>query len=277
MNNSAIGVFDSGVGGLTCVAELIKLLPHENIVYLGDTARVPYGTRSKETIAAYTRQDMEFLRQHDVKMILVACGTASSVIMTDPDFKKKSEAPVYSGVVLPAAHAACAATKNNRIGVIATSATIKSGSYCKVIKDINPKMRVIGKACPMFVPLVENGYTAVDCPPARFFAEEYLECMKREEVDTLILGCTHYPHLHELISDIMGKDVRLISSGAELAKFAQKNLTFGDDLAEREEAGTVELYCTDSVELFSENVERFLGAGINARIEKCSLTGAKGE
>lgn len=271
MNNSAIGVFDSGVGGLTCVAELIKLLPHENIVYLGDTARVPYGTRSKETIAGYTRQDMEFLKQHDVKMILVACGTASSVIMTDPAFKNKEHSPVYSGVVLPAAHAACASTRNNKIGVIATSATIKSASYCKVIKDINSSIRVIGKACPMFVPLVENGYTSPDCVPARFFAEEYLECMKREEVDTLILGCTHYPHLQELISDIMGNNVKLISSGAELAKFAQKNLTYNGELSEREEAGSIELYCTDSVELFSENVDRFLGVGINARIEKCSL------
>ncbi|MBR1862765.1 MAG: glutamate racemase [Ruminococcus sp.] len=271
MNNSAIGVFDSGVGGLTCVKELRRLLPNENIVYLGDTARVPYGTRSKETIARYTKEDMEFLRSHDVKMILVACGTASSVIMSDPEFRDHSTGPAYSGVVLPAAHAACAATRNNKIGVIATGATIKSGSYGKVIRSINHNMRVVGKACPMFVPLVENGYTDKDCPPTRYFAEEYLECMKQEGVDTLILGCTHYPHLAELISDIMGSGVTLISSSAELAKLALKDLTFADELSDRQEPGSLELYCTDSTELFSENVERFLGSGINAKIEKCSL------
>ena len=271
MNNAPIGVFDSGVGGLTCVKELAKLLPHEDIVYLGDTARVPYGTRSKETIAGYTEQDMAFLRGHDVKMILVACGTASSIIMSNSSFSENSE-PVFSGVVKPAAHAACAATKSGRIGVIATSATIKSGSYGKVIRSINPSAKVIGKACPMFVPLVENGYVAPDCAPTRYFAEEYLECMKREKVDTLILGCTHYPHLSETISDIMGSEVKLISSSAELARFAVKTLTFNDELAEREENGRIKLYCTDSVELFSENVERFLGEGFESTIEKCSLT-----
>ncbi|MBQ8965831.1 glutamate racemase [Ruminococcus sp.] len=270
MNNAPIGVFDSGVGGLTCVKELAKLLPHEDIVYLGDTARVPYGTRSKETIARYTSQDMEFLRGFNVKMILVACGTASSVIMSSPEFSGKTE-PSYSGVVIPAAHAACAATKNGKIGVIATGATIRSGSYGKVIRSIAPGAKVVGKACPMFVPLVENGYVGKDCPPTRFFAEEYLECMKREQVDTLILGCTHYPHLADVISDIMGADVKLISSSAELARFAVKTLTFNDELAEREEAGRQQLYCTDSVELFSENVERFLGESFSGTVEKCSL------
>ncbi len=271
MNNSAIGVFDSGVGGLTCVKELTELLPRENIVYLGDTARVPYGTRSRETIARYTHQDIEFLKRHDVKMILVACGTASSAIMYDRDFAAQHGDMKVSGVVLPAAHAACAATRNGRIGVIATSATIKSGSYGRVIHEIMPDAKVIGKACPMFVPLVENGYTSPDCPPARFFAEEYLEVMKREQVDTLILGCTHYPHLTEVISQVMGEGVTLISSGAELAKYALKTLTFDGELAEREEQGSMELYCTDSVELFSESVERFLGKSINGEVSKCSL------
>ncbi|WP_294483541.1 glutamate racemase [uncultured Ruminococcus sp.] len=271
MNNSPIGVFDSGVGGLTCVKELAKLLPHEDIVYLGDTARVPYGTRSKETIAEYTAQDMEFLRGHNVKMILVACGTASSVIMSSPEFSGKTE-PSYSGVVKPAANAACASTKNGRIGVIATGATIRSGSYGKVIRSIDPSAKVIGKACPMFVPLVENGYISKDCAPTRYFAEEYLECMKREQVDTLILGCTHYPLLADLISDIMGDGVKLISAGAELARFAVKTLTFSDELAEREEQGSQKLYCTDSPELFSENVERFLGESFSGTVEKCVLT-----
>ncbi|MBQ8107355.1 MAG: glutamate racemase [Ruminococcus sp.] len=271
MNNAAIGVFDSGVGGLTCVKELTALMPHENVVYLGDTARVPYGTRSRETIARYTHQDIEFLKRHDVKMILVACGTASSAIMYDPEFTKEHGEIKLSGVVIPAAHAACAATKNGRIGIIATSATIKSCSYVKAIREIMPEAKVFGKACPMFVPLVENGYTSPDCPPARFFTEEYLECMKREQVDTLILGCTHYPHLTQVISEYMGREVTLISSGAELAKYALKTLTYDGELADREEQGELELYCTDSVDLFSESVERFLGKTINGEISKCSL------
>ncbi len=267
MNNSAIGVFDSGIGGLTCVEELINLLPNEDIVYLGDTARVPYGTRSRETIMSYARQDIEFLKQHNVKMILVACGTVSSVL----SFMKEDPGISVSGVVQPAVKAACAATKNNRIGIIATSATVKSGVYGKVIRSINPEIKVVGKACPMFVPLVENGYTSPDCPPARYFAEEYLEIMKEEEVDTLILGCTHYPHLSELISQVMGDRVTLVSSGAELAKYALNTLTYSDSTADREESGNIELYCTDSEELFSENVEKFLGKNINAKISKCSL------
>ena len=274
MNNGSIGVFDSGIGGLTCVQELRKLMPNENIVYLGDTARVPYGTKSKETICEYTKQDIAFLEEHNVKMILVACGTASTVLptvlKTSQHFDGADEMNI-SGVILPAVHAACAATKNNRIGIIATGATIKSGSYGKVIHNLKPDIKVVGKACPMFVPLVENGYTSPDCPPARFFAEEYLEVMKKEEVDTLILGCTHYPHLAKLISQIMGDNVRLVSSGAELAKYALKTMTYNDTLAEREEEGTLELYCTDSEELFAENVERFLGKNIHAKISKCSL------
>ena len=270
MNNSAIGVFDSGVGGLTCVDELRKLMPGENIVYLGDTARIPYGTKSKDTIYSYAKQDIAFLEQHDVKMILVACGTVSSVMMSMPVFED-SRTELKSGVVVPAAHAACAATKNKRIGVIGTSATIKSGSYGKVIHEIMPDVKVVGMACPMFVPLVENGYTAKDCEPARYFAREYLEIMKKEQVDTLILGCTHYPHLSALISDIMGDGVTLISSGAELAKHALKTLSYNDALCSPQQQGTLELYCTDSEELFSENVEKLMSRDINAKISKCTL------
>lgn len=270
MNNNAIGVFDSGVGGLTCVKELIKLLPNENIVYLGDTARVPYGTRSKEKIAEYGRQDIAFLEQHNVKIVLVACGTVSSVLMTTPLFEGTSIKD-FSGVLQPAVHAACGYTRNNKIGVIGTPATIKSGAYGKAIRAVRPDIKVVGKACPMFVPLVENGYTAKDCQVTRLIAEEYLEVMKREQVDTLIMGCTHYPMLKDIIGDIMGEDVKLISSGGELAKYAKNVLTFNDCLSDRTEKGHLELYCTDSVELFSENVKSFLGENINGEIFKCNL------
>lgn len=270
MNNAAIGVFDSGVGGLTCVKELARLLPNENIVYLGDTARVPYGTKSKETIAHYGRQDIKFLEQHNVKMVLVACGTVSSVLMTTPIFENTSVTE-YSGVIYPAVHAACAATKNNRIGVIGTPATIRSGCYGKAIHEMNADIKVVGKACPMFVPLVENGYIDPDNEVSKIIARQYLEVMVKENVDTLILGCTHYPMLKEIIGGIMGEKVKLISSGAEVAKYAQKILTYNDALSDREEAGTLELYCTDSVELFSENAETFLGKNKNIKISKCSL------
>lgn len=270
MNDKAIGVFDSGVGGLTCVKEMARLLPNENIVYLGDTARVPYGTKSRETIAQYAYQDIRFLEEHNVKMILVACGTVSSVLMTTPLFKDSS-VKEFSGVIYPAVHAACAATRNNRIGVIATPATIRSGCYGRAIREMKPDIKVVGKACPMFVPLVENGYTSPDDPVANLIAEEYLEVLKREKVDTLILGCTHYPIMRDVIAKVMGEGVKLISSGAEVAKYAQKVLSYNDQLSEREEPGVLELYCTDSKELFAENVDAFLGKGHNIKISKCSL------
>lgn len=270
MNNAAIGVFDSGVGGLTCVKELSRLMPNENIVYLGDTARVPYGTKSKELIAQYGRQDIRFLEQHNVKMVLVACGTVSSVLMTTPIFEGTSITE-FSGVIYPAVHAACAATQNKRIGVIGTPATIRSGCYGKAIREMKPDIKVFGKACPMFVPLVENGYTSADSQVSRLIAQEYLEVMLKEKVDTLILGCTHYPMLKDVISEVMGDEVRLISSGAEAAKHAQKILAYNDELCDREENGMLELYCTDSVELFSENADAFLGKNKNIKISKCSL------
>ncbi len=270
MNNAAIGVFDSGVGGLTCVKELVRLMPNENIVYLGDTARVPYGSKSKELIAQYGRQDIKFLEQHNVKMVLVACGTVSSVLMTTPIFEGTSITE-FSGVIYPAVHAACAATHNNRIGVIGTTATIRSGCYGKAIHEMKPDIKVVGKACPLFVPLVENGYTSPDNRVSTLVAQEYLEVMIREKVDTLILGCTHYPMLKDIIAGVMGDGVRLISSGAEVAKHAQKILAYNDALSDRKEEGTLELYCTDSVELFAENVDTFLGNNKNITISKCNL------
>jgi glutamate racemase len=270
MNNAAIGVFDSGVGGLTCVKELTALMPHEDIIYLGDTARVPYGTKSVDTIAKYAEEDIAFLEKFNVKMILIACGTVSSVLMTRKLFEHSSVSE-YSGVIYPTVTAACAATRNNRIGVIGTPATIRSGCYGKAIREIRADMKVCSKACPMFVPLVENGYTGLDCVQTRMFAEEYLEGMKKEGVDTLILGCTHYPMLAPVISSVMGENVKLISSGAEIAKYAERTLVYSGQAADREEAGKLELYCTDSEELFSENVETFLGRKDNISISTCSV------
>lgn len=268
MNNNAIGVFDSGVGGLTCVSELQRILPHENIIYLGDTARVPYGTRSKETVFEYAKQDIAFLREHNVKMIIVACGTVSSVMMSYPIFNKNE---LSTGVLYPAVRAACAATDNKRIGVIATSASIKTGGYGKAIREIIPDAVLVGKACPMFVPLVENGYTGSNNKVSKIIAEDYLQVMIDKQIDTLIMGCTHYPLLQDVFKEILGDKVKLISASAEAAKYALTTLTENDMLSDNKNYGKLELYCTDSVELFTENVQTILGSDINGTIRKAVL------
>lgn len=265
--NSAIGVFDSGIGGLTAVKELARLLPNENIVYLGDTARVPYGTKSRDTIYKYAAQDVKFLQSHNVKMFIAACGTVSSVLADDTDFCDG----LYTGVILPAVSAACNKTKNKKIGVIGTAATIRSRSYERLIKDIIPECEVYSKACPMFVPLVENGYIEKGCAPTEEIAREYLLSLKEAGVDTLILGCTHYPLLTDIISGIMGEGVALISSGGEAGKFAMEILEKNGLLSDRSEKGRIELYCTDSAELFEENAQHFLSGLDNVTIKSCSL------
>lgn len=254
LRNRPIGVFDSGVGGLTAVSELRKILPHEDIIYLGDTARVPYGTKSRDTILKYAAEDLAFLKRRGVKFAIAACGTVSSVMVGENAFTDK----ICTGVIGPAVDAACRATKNKKIGVIATAASIRSGNYEKLIKATMPDATVISTACPMFVPLVENGYISRDCEPTVAFAREYLDPMKERGIDTLILGCTHYPLLSGVISDVVGENVTLISSGAEAARYAKSLLEKNDLLRSSNEAGRVNLYCTDSEELFRENVRHFI-------------------
>lgn len=265
MNNAAIGVFDSGMGGLTCVQELNRLMPNENIIYFGDTARIPYGTRSKETILKYAEQDIAFMKTHNVKMIIAACGTVSSIV----GMNKNAAGDIpFTGVLLPTVQAACSKTKNKRIGVIGTNATIKSGSYGKAIRTIRSDISVIGNSCPLFVPLVENGFAAKGNPVARLVAEQYLEPIKKESVDTLILGCTHYPILRDVIAEYMGEDVALISSGSETAKYACAFLTGKDMLTDRTEEGTNTFYSSDSAEMFEENAHAFLGSEIKGSVFK---------
>lgn len=267
MNNYAIGVFDSGMGGLTAVKELNALMPDEDIIYFGDTARIPYGSRSRETVLKYAKEDVSFLLKHNIKMIIAACGTVSSVIGSKPLVDNMP----FTGVILPAAQAACAATKNGKIGVIGTPATIRSGSFGKAIKAINPHVAVIGNACPLFVHLVENGYTSKNCEITRLAAEEYLTPIKAEGVDTLILGCTHYPVIKEVIADIMGDGVRLISSGAEAAKYAQSCLMSADLLNDGGRCGKNIFYVSDSKELFEENAKHFLEHPVNGEVFSCNL------
>ena len=215
MDPRPIGVFDSGLGGLTAVRQLRRVLPGEDIVYFGDTGRVPYGSRGRDTIVQYARQDIRFLLSRNVKFIIAACGTVSSTY--PPEEAARLPVP-YTGVVGATARAAVDATRNHRIGIIGTAATVRSGSYAAVIRDMLPDVQIFARACPMFVPLVENGYFNDGNPVTKLIIAEYLQELKDAGVDTLILGCTHYPLLKKMIGDFMGDAVRLVDSGKVTAQ-----------------------------------------------------------
>ena len=266
MNNKSIGVFDSGLGGLTAVKQIMKELPNENIIYFGDTGRVPYGTRSRDTILKYTRGDIRFLKTFDVKVIVIACGTASSAAL--PMIKNEFDVPIV-GVIDAAVYAAVRATKNKKIGVIGTSGTIKSGEYEKQIKAYDSEMQVFSKACPMFVPLVENGY--FDSPVTKLIVEEYLEGIRAEGVDTLILGCTHYPLLSKVIGEYMGDGVTLINSGAEAAKYLKKKFDRENMHAEVTSEEQYRYYVSDDISSFEELGSIFLEREINGQVSKIDI------
>ena len=266
MNNKKIGVFDSGLGGLTAVKQIMKELPNESIIYFGDTGRVPYGTRSRDTILKYTRGDIRFLKTFDVKVIVIACGTASSAAL--PMIKDEFDIPIV-GVIDAAVYAAVRATKNKKIGVIGTSGTIKSGEYEKQIHEYDGSMQVYEKACPLFVPLVENGH--FDTPVTRLVVEEYLEEIKKEGVDTLILGCTHYPLLEKVIGEYMGKDVTLINSGAEVAKYLKKKLDNEMSHSEKPDRNQYTYYVSDDISSFEELGGIFLEREINGQVNKVDI------
>lgn len=213
-NNSApIGVFDSGVGGLTVAREIMRQIPNERIVYFGDTARVPYGSKSKETVTRYSRQIVRFLRTQEVKAIVVACNTASAYALDE--IEKEIDIPII-GVVKPGAKVASDATKNGKIGVIGTEATIGSQIYSRYIKEINPGAEVLGKACPLFVPLVEEGL--LHDPVTDEIAMRYLSGLIDSGIDTLILGCTHYPLIRSTVGKVVGENVTLVNPAYETAR-----------------------------------------------------------
>lgn len=214
IKQAPIGVFDSGVGGLTVAFEIMKQLPNERMVYFGDTARVPYGSKSKAAVIKYSKQIIRYLRTWDVKAIVVACNTASALAL--PEIKKELDIPIV-GVIEPGAVVAASSTKNGKIGIIGTEGTINSHIHTKLIKEHNQSFEVIEKACPLFVPLVEEGFF-LDTDVVDIIAGSYLDVMKEKEVDTLILGCTHYPFLRETIRKIMGDGVRLVNPAYETAK-----------------------------------------------------------
>lgn len=214
IQDAPIGIFDSGVGGLTVAEEIMRQLPNEKIVYFGDTARVPYGSKSKDTIIKFSGQIIRYLRNLDVKAIVVACNTASALAL--PEVQKELDIPIV-GVIEPGAKVAAEISRNGRIGIIGTEGTINSHIHTKLIKAMKPEYEVIEKACPLFVPLVEEGFF-LDTSVTYEIAGKYLEVMREKAVDTLILGCTHYPFLRETIKDIMGPDVSLVNPAYETAR-----------------------------------------------------------
>jgi glutamate racemase len=254
-----IGVFDSGVGGLTVVRELISLLPGEDIVYFGDTARVPYGTKSAETVVRFAREDLGFLRSRDVKLIVVACNTASSIAL--PQLAEESEIPVI-GVLLPGARGAASATRNNRIAVIGTTATINSGAYEKALLDIYDGLEIMSHPCPLFVSLAEEGW--VDDDVALMIAKRYLEPLTGFGADTLVLGCTHYPLLKGVISRVMGDGVVLVDSATETASEVKETLASSGLLSGTDSGGHIYVYLSDIPYRFREVGERFLGRPIRS-------------
>ena len=245
--NAPIGVFDSGVGGLTVAREIMRNLPMEKIVYFGDTARVPYGSKSKETVIRYSRQIVRFLQKQGVKAIVIACNTASALALDT--LEKEIDIPII-GVVKPGARVAARETTKKRVGVIATEATINSHLYRELIQQIDPEITVVGKPCPLFVPLVEEGWRKD--PVTEIVARRYLKEMQDEKVDTLILGCTHYPLLRGVIGSIMGDQVQLVNPAYETS-LALKQLLIEQDLLNQgsvEEEFPYRFYVSDAAEKF---------------------------
>ena len=255
-DNRPVGVFDSGLGGLTAIRSLMRILPEENLIYFGDTARVPYGNRAPETILQYARQDVRFLRSFSLKAIVIACGTISTTSLNtlqadNPDLP-------FVGVVSPACHRAAALTNNKRVGIIATRASIRSGAYEAALRRLDPEITVFGKSCPLFVPLVENGRFRPGDVVIETVAREYLAPLLERDIDALILGCTHYPLLEEVIAGICGPSVQLISAGEESA-FELKRLLKARNLrADASRTGEVQFYVSDQTEDFENTASIFL-------------------
>ena len=249
-----IGVFDSGIGGLTVVRALTRRLPSENIVYFGDTARVPYGPKSPQVVREYAVQDVEVLMSRDVKMVVVACNTVSAVALDAVE--KRAGVPVI-GMIFPGSTAAVEVTRNRRIGIIGTTATINSKAYANAIRQIDESVSVFPAPCPLFVPLAEEGWTrhrATD-----LIAREYLFPLTLEKIDTLILGCTHYPVLREAIQAAVGPGVELVDSGGAAAADVERLLVANDLRNTRPERPNLQFFVSDIPARFAEVGERFLG------------------
>jgi len=266
MNNSnPIGIFDSGIGGLTVVKSVDTTFANENIIYFGDTARVPYGSKSNSTVIEYAIQDANFLISKNVKLIVVACNTASSVALEK--LRNKFEIPVI-GMIEPGAKAAIKSTKNKKIGVIGTDATISNSAYSNTLLDLDGSLEVYEKACPLFVPLAEEGWT--NHKATKLIAEEYLSELKESGIDTLILGCTHYPILREIIQEVIGEKVTLIDSGSAASVEVKAYLDGRGIKNTSNNLGYHEYYVSDVPKKFKFIAERFLGREVE-NIQKVDL------
>jgi glutamate racemase len=254
---SPIGVFDSGIGGLTVVREIVKLLPYENLIYLGDTARVPYGTKSSKTVITYSQSNASFLLSKGIKLLVVACNTASAVAL--PSLRWDFDIPII-GVIEPGARKAVRTTKTGRVGVIGTPSTVKSNAYKKAMENIAPEVSVYSKACPLFVPLAEEGWT--DGEITELTARRYLEDFKESGIDVLILGCTHYPLLKQTIQKVVGDKITLVDSAEETALEIKRVLEENETANKNIGASRSEFYLTDVSETFISIAGRFLGEDI---------------
>lgn len=248
----SIGIFDSGIGGLTVAKAIEELLPHEDVVYLGDTARVPYGNKSRDTIVRYCLENTQFLLKSGVKVIVVACNTASALALSD--LQAASATPVL-GVIEPGAYAALQKTKNKEVGIIGTESTIRSGSYTKALHQLNPSLKVWGTACPLFVPLAEEGW--VEGEITEKIAQKYLSTFLKSSIDTLILGCTHYPLLKKVISLTLPQ-LSLVDSAEETALALKKLLEEKKLLNPSTQNGTHHYFVTDSPDRFKQVGRNFL-------------------
>lgn len=260
LKNAPVGVFDSGVGGLTVMREIMRQIPNESIIYFGDTARVPYGNKSKETVTRFSRQIVHFLKSHQVKTIVVACNTASAYALDE--LEKECDIPIM-GVVKPGAKAAVEATRNGKIGVIATEATIGSGIYSHYIKELKSSATIYGKACPLFVPLVEEGLW--EDPVTEEIARRYLAELIDNDIDTLILGCTHYPLIRSTVRKVIGEQVTLVNPAYETAIELRKVLA--DNGLLREAAPKLgenqyQFYVSDMAEKFKMFANSIIKYGI---------------
>jgi len=272
--NNPIGIFDSGIGGLTVIKELIKLMPKENLVYFGDTARVPYGTRSVKLIKQYALEDAAFLEQFNIKLLIIACNTASAVAV---DLLKSALIIPVTGVIEPVVSAALKISKKKRIGVIGTTATINSQAYNNQIKNQEPEVKVYGQPCPLLVSLVEEGW--VDEEITRMTIRKYLKPLLDKGVDTIILGCTHFPVIKQLIQDEAGPLISLIDSGQETAKVVKTMLENMEIEASQNSDGSFRCFVSDIPNKFDEVGTRFLGEPvINAeRVDFDNFLIEKGE
>lgn len=271
MSWRAIGIFDSGVGGLTVLRELTRALPQEDTIYFGDTARVPYGTKSPDTVIRYAQEIAAFLMTRDIKLLVVACNTASAVAL--PTLRRQLPIPVV-GVIEPGARRAVEVTSSGMVGVIGTAGTIRSSAYSRAIKRLNPDISVLAKPCPLFVPLAEEGWT--DNEIARMTAHQYLDELRQAGVDSLVLGCTHYPLLKKIIAETMGPQVTLVDSAEETARTVAAILQDKQLLRPAAEQGNHHYYVTDVPAGFIRVGNRFLGGKLGdvyqVSLEDCRLT-----